>query len=188
MTEGENTHCRWQYQLNNTSMPEPAVSALAPTIMDVEASGFGRASYPIEVGFVLPDGHAFCTLIRPEAHWTHWDQQAQATHHISRALIEARGLPVGEVARAINTRLAGLTVYSDGWSHDYSWLGKLFDAADAVPTFRLENLRILLSEAQADHWHQVKADIVRERGHQRHRASADARLLQLTLLRLRALH
>lgn len=169
-------------------MPAPLVSTLVPTIMDVEASGFGHASYPIEVGFVLPDGHAFCSLIRPEAHWTHWDSQAQATHHISRALIETRGRSVQEVATAINTQLAGLTVYSDGWAHDYSWLGKLFDAADQVPRFRLESLRMLLSETQADHWHQVKADIARERGHQRHRASADARLLQLTVLRLRALH
>lgn len=163
------------------------VDPAAPTIVDVEASGFGRASYPIEVGFVLPDGHAFCTLIRPETHWTHWDAQAEATHHISRALIEERGRPVHEVAQAINARLDGQTVYSDGWSHDYSWLGKLFDAANMTPTFRLENLRILLNEAQADRYHQVKADIARERGSQRHRASADARLLQLTVLRLRTL-
>ena len=48
------------------------------------------------------------------------------------------------MAQAINARLSGLTVYPDGWAHDYSWLGKLFDAADMVPTFRLENLRVLL--------------------------------------------
>ena len=168
-------------------MPDLPPTLDAPTVMDVEASGFGRTSYPIEVGFVLPDGHCFCMLIRPEAHWTHWDAQAEATHHISRSLIEQRGHPVKEVALTINAHLAGLTVYSDGWAHDYSWLGKLFDAADMVPTFRLENLRVLLSETQADHWHQVKADITRERGHQRHRASADARLLQLTVLRLRTL-
>lgn len=168
-------------------MPASASPTDAPTVMDVEASGFGRASYPIEVGFVLPDGHAFCTLIRPESHWTHWDAQAEATHRISRSLIEARGRPVHEVAQAINARLAGQTVYSDGWSHDYSWLGKLFDAADMTPAFKLENLRILLSESQADRWHQVKDAIARERGTQRHRASADARLLQLTVLRLRGL-
>lgn len=168
-------------------MPATDFSINAPAVMDVEASGFGRASYPIEVGFVLPDGHAFCSLIRPESHWTHWDAQAEATHRISRSLIETRGRPVHEVAQAINTRLAGQTVYSDGWSHDYSWLGKLFDAADLTPTFRLENLRILLSETQANRWHQVKADIARERGTQRHRASADARLLQLTVQRVRAL-
>jgi hypothetical protein len=157
----------------------------APTVLDVEASGFGRNSYPIEIGFVLPNGHAYCTLIRPEAHWTHWDAQAEATHHIPRALLVQRGLAVPEVARTINAQLAGQTVYSDGWANDYSWLGALFDAADMSPAFKLENLRALLDDNQADQWHTVKAQVSNERGVQRHRASADARLLQLTLLRLR---
>jgi hypothetical protein len=157
----------------------------APTVLDVEASGFGRNSYPIEIGFVLPNGHAYCTLIRPETHWTHWDAQAEATHHIPRALLVERGLAVPDVARTINAQLAGQTVYSDGWANDYSWLGALFDAADMSPAFRLENLRALLDDQQADQWHTVKALVSSERGVQRHRASADARLLQLTLLRLR---
>lgn len=161
-------------------------AAEAPTVLDVEASGFGRKSYPIEVGFVLPNGHCYCTLIRPEPEWTHWDTQAEATHHISRALILQRGLPVAQVARTINSQLAGQTVYSDGWAHDYSWLGALFDAAELSPAFKLENLRALLNDHQADQWHTVKAQVTSERGVQRHRASADARLLQLTLLRLRA--
>lgn len=162
----------------------PTPHLLAPAVLDIEASGFGRSSYPIEVGFVVPDGHAYCTLIRPEAHWTHWDPQAELVHHIARPLILARGLPVQEVAQALNTQLAGQTVYSDGWANDYSWLGALFDAADLYPKFKLENLRALLSDTQADQWHQVKAEISAERGPQRHRASADARLLQLTLMRL----
>jgi hypothetical protein len=156
-----------------------------PAVLDVEASGFGRKSYPIEVGFVLPDGYAYCTLIRPEPQWTHWDAQAEATHHIPRAIVVERGLPVNEVARSINRQLAGQTVYSDGWANDYSWLGALFDAADMTPSFRLDNLRALLSEDQADQWHTVKAQVAQELGLQRHRASADARLLQLTLVRLR---
>lgn len=160
-------------------------AAAVPTMLDVEASGFGRKSYPIEVGFVLPDGHAYCTLIRPEPEWTHWDAQAEATHHIPRAIVVERGLPVHDVARSINQQLAGQTVYSDGWANDYSWLGALFDAADMTPSFRLENLRALLSEVEADQWHTVKAQVAQENATQRHRASADARLLQLTLLRLR---
>ncbi len=163
-------------------MPHPA----SPAVLDVEASGFGRNSYPIEVGFVLPDGHAYCTLVRPEAHWTHWDTQAEILHHIPRALILQRGLPATEVARQLNRQLAGQTVYSDGWANDYSWLGALFDCADMTPSFRLENLRALLNDAQADQWHVVKALVSSERGAQRHRASSDARLLQLTLQRLRS--
>lgn len=160
---------------------------VTPTVIDVEASGFGRNSYPIEIGFVLPDGHAYCALVRPEAHWTHWDAQAETVHHIPRALIMERGLPAPEVARSLNQQLAGQTVYSDGWANDYSWLGALFDAADMSPSFRLENLRALLNDAEADQWHAVKAQVSSERGVQRHRASSDARLLQLTLQRLRSM-
>lgn len=157
----------------------------APAVIDVEASGFGRNSYPIEVGFVLANGHSFCCLIYPEPEWTHWDPQAETVHHISRALLLKRGLPAIEVARLLNAQLTGQTVYSDGWANDYSWLGSLFDVAGMSPTFKLENLRALLLEDEADHWHAVKAQVARERGVQRHRASADARLLQLTLQRIR---
>jgi hypothetical protein len=156
-----------------------------PTVLDVEASGFGRNSYPIEVGFVLPDGHTFCTLIRPQAHWTHWDEQAARTHLIPRQVLLQRGEDVSRVAERLNADLRGLTVYSDGWANDYSWIGVLFDEAGLLPAFRLENLRKLLSEAEAEKWHVVKTQITSERGAQRHRASADARLLQLTFQRLR---
>lgn len=157
----------------------------APAVLDVEASGFGRHSYPIEVGFALANGHSFCCLIRPEPEWTHWDPQAETVHHSSRKLRLERGLPAGDVARLLNTQLAGQTVYSDGWVHDYSWLGCLYDAAGMSPSFKLENLRALLREEEADRWHEAKAQVVSEPGIQRHRASADARLLQLTLQRIR---
>ena len=159
-----------------------------PTVLDVEASGFGRNSYPIEIGFVLPDGRAYCSLIKPESHWTHWDAQAEATHNIPRRIVIERGLPAHAVAQQLNSQLRGQIAYSDGWANDYSWIGALFDAADMTPRFKLENLRVLLSDNEADRWHAVKAQITRERGAQRHRASADARLLQLTLLRLRGQH
>lgn len=140
-----------------------ATDPAAPTVLDVEASGFGRNSYPIEIGFVLLDGHAYCTLVRPAPEWTHWDAQAEATHHISRSLILERGLLVVDVARRINTQLRDQTVYSDGWAHDYSWSGVLFDCAAMQPSFKLQNLRALLDEQQADRWHQVKAEVSRER-------------------------
>lgn len=165
-------------------LQEIAAAPPLPPMLDVEASGFGRASYPIEVGFVLSDGHPVCTLIRPEPDWTHWDEAAQAVHHIDRDTLLRRGKPVREVVQLLNDRLEGLTVYSDAWAHDYSWLGRLFDACEIAPRFRLESLRSLLGEEQARGWHAAKASIIRERGAQRHRASSDARLLQLTFQRL----
>jgi hypothetical protein len=167
------------------AMPPGPRAGDVPTVLDMEASGFGPRSYPIEVGFCLPNGHTFCTLIRPEPEWTHWDPEAERLHHIPRDLVLQRGRPAAEVARLLNAELEGQTVYSDGWANDYSWMGALFDVADMSPHFKLENLRALLLESEADHWHEFKQKVAAERGAQRHRASADARLLQLTLQRLR---
>jgi hypothetical protein len=160
-------------------------SADAPAILDIEASGFGRASYPIEVGFVLPDGSSFCRLIHPASHWTHWDSAAEAVHHIRRETLLAHGRPVPEVAQWLNDELHGLTLYSDGWAHDYPWLGALYEEAGLVPSFRLDNLRSMLSEREARDWYETKQAVSNELQLTRHRASADARLLQKTLLRLR---
>ena len=53
----------------------PAVPpVLAPTILDLEASGFGRGSYPIEIGFVEAGGLPFCSLIQSAPDWEYWDE------------------------------------------------------------------------------------------------------------------
>lgn len=155
-------------------------------MLDIEASGFGRNSYPIEIGFALADGHCVCTLVRPEPDWTHWDDNAERVHRIPRQLLLQRGRPALEVAQLLNQHLQGQTVYSDGWANDYSWLAAVFEAAGINPAFKLDSLRALLRDDEAERWHAVKNCITSERGVQRHRASADARLLQLTLQRIHA--
>ena len=169
--------------LSSDPVDDPAFEV--PTMIDIEASGFGADSYPIEVGFVLPDGEAYCTLIRPAPGWTHWDPQAERVHRIALPTVLKHGRDVVDVARQLNERLHGRTVYCDGWAHDYAWLGALFEAAGSSPGFRLENLRALLSEREAAYWAIVKAQVTTEMRLQRHRASSDARILRHTLLRLR---
>ncbi len=158
---------------------------MAPPIIDLEASGFGRNSYPIEVGYVLPDGTSFCSLIRPAPHWTHWDPAAEEMHHIRRDMLEAHGRSVQEIAKLLNEGLRGRTVFSDGWAHDYPWLGALYEEAGMVPSFKLDSLRSLLTEDEARDWQATRSLMSRDMVGQRHRASADARLLQSTLMRLR---
>jgi hypothetical protein len=152
-----------------------------PAILDIEASGFGRGSYPIEVGFITSEGALFCGLIRPEPDWRHWDGAAEALHGISRELLQRHGRPAPWMAAQLNEWLAGQTVYCDGWGQDYPWLARLFDAAGQQPSFRLDDLRRLLSEAEAQRWRGV-TDSVRQRQRlTRHRASSDARVLQIAL-------
>lgn len=164
----------------------PRVAVDVPAVLDIEASGFGRHSYPIEIGCVMPNGETFCSLIRPTAEWTHWDPEAEKIHHISATTLRAHGRAVEDVAAQLNARLDGATVYSDAWLHDYTWLAALFEAAGRRQRFRLEDVRSLLSEDQAARWDAVKASVAAEMHVERHRASADARLLQQTLVRVRA--
>jgi hypothetical protein len=162
-----------------------ASPVLAPTILDLEASGFGRGSYPIEIGFVEAGGLPFCSLIRPAPEWDHWDEQAEALHGISRELLLRHGRPCDWVADELNKRLAGQTVYSDSWGHDYPWMSKLFESAGRLPRFRIEDLRRLLTEDEAMRWNAVQQEVRAEAQLRRHRASADAKVLQMTLMRLK---
>lgn len=155
-------------------------------MLDIEASGFGRGSYPIEVGFVLGDGEARCMLIQPAAHWTHWDAAAERLHRISREDLQLHGCPIRDVVEVLNDRLCGRTLFSDGWVHDYSWLAVLYEAARRVPTFRLESLRALLTPDEIDRWPATKQRVANELALPRHRACADARLLQATFRKLRS--
>lgn len=156
-----------------------------PIVIDVEASGFGAGSYPIEIGLVMGDGRAHCCLVRPETDWTHWEARAEAVHGLDRDTLVRVGRPVQEVAHWLNGLLRGHTAYSDAWGHDYTWLSRLFEAAHSSPTFRLEALSGLLAEPELMIWHAAREAVEAGLGERRHRASVDARVLQQTLLRVR---
>jgi DNA polymerase III epsilon subunit-like protein len=158
-----------------------------PCVLDIEASGFGRRSYPIEVGYVLPDGRAACMLVRPAAEWTHWDDSAEQVHGITRTVLATHGRSPRDVAMALNRDLAGLTVYCDGWAHDYTWLGALFEEAGLSPAFKLESVGALLDEPSLAQLDEARRQAVAEMGLTRHRASNDARALQRALGRVAAL-
>lgn len=160
--------------------PDPAHP---PAVIDVEASGFGAGSYPIEVGVVLPSGRSHCFLVKPAPGWQHWDPAAQTVHGITRELLATRGVPVEEVARQLNEILRDQTVYSDAWGHDRSWLALLFEEAGQSQFFRLESLRALLTDPQLDRWQRARAEVIDEIGQARHRASVDALIVQRTYVR-----
>ncbi|MEO9944197.1 MAG: hypothetical protein ABJH28_05415 [Paraglaciecola sp.] len=155
---------------------------LVPTIIDIEASGFGAASYPIEVGVINDAGERFCCLIKPHSDWVHWDKQAESLHGISRQLLNEKGESVQSVCRQLNQFLQGQVVYSDGWVVDDTWLIKLFHAAGVVMQFQVSSLEMILNEPQMSLWHATKDKLFREMQVQRHRASSDAALIQNTFV------
>lgn len=156
-----------------------------PAVIDIEASGFGRGSYPIEIGYINADKEVGCSLIKPLDNWTSWSLDAYNIHGIERELLFRAGKSVKEVALWLNENLAGMTVYSDAWMNDMCWLGYLYDEAEVIQNFKLESILDLLTEDERDRWAEVYQFILEQTKLTRHRASADARLIQQTYLAIK---
>lgn len=154
-----------------------------PIIIDVEASGFGAASYPIEVGVALDDDTKYCSLIVPAPAWDHWDSEAQKVHGIGRDILETHGKSPRQVAASLNELLDGKTLYSDGWVVDKPWLTTLFAEAQLRMSFSVSPLELILSERQMERWHETKDRILAEVTEDRHRASFDAWIVRETYKR-----
>lgn len=153
-----------------------------PTIIDIEASGFGSYSYPIEVGVVKYDGERYCALIKPEPGWDHWCEKAAAVHGISRELLQEHGKSPREVCVELNHFLQESMAFSDAWIHDNPWLTRLFFAARINRSFHLSPIEYIASEEQLMLWDKTKKRLVHELDIERHRASGDAFLIQQTYI------
>lgn len=156
-----------------------------PFIIDIEASGFGPHSYPIEVGLALELGTKFCSLITPAKDWTHWDAAAEKVRRVPRDILETHGKPATQVALSLNALLGYSTVYSDGWVVDKPWLIELFSQTGVSQQFAISPLEMILSEHQMGIWRDVKEQVTSELALTRHRASFDALIIQETYLRTR---
>ncbi|MGB1799295.1 MAG: hypothetical protein ACPHLK_00525 [Gammaproteobacteria bacterium] len=153
---------------------------ILPDIIDIEASAFGKGGYPIEIGYVLGNGDTFCSLILPAKEWNKWDTSAEQIHGVTREALLQAGQPIDDIAHLLNQKLKDRTLYSDAWGNDSSWLAQLFDEANLPIRFKLESIRYLLTETQAENWHEIKDEVIKETDVKRHRASSDAIILQKT--------
>ncbi len=153
-----------------------------PYIVDVEASGFGSRSYPIEIGLALEADTRYCSLILPSRDWTHWDRAAEKTHGITRSILATHGAPMVKVALDLNCLLSGGTVYTDGWAVDKPWITRLFAEAGVRQAFKVSSLERLLTEPQMEIWHTTKKQVIESLDQTRHRASVDAFIVQETFI------
>ncbi len=152
----------------------------SPTIIDIEASGFGPESYPIEIGVVNTDGARFCSLIQPFEDWQHWSGDAERAHGITRASLFKHGKQGKTVCRELNEFLYDQDVFCDALAQDEFWIRRLFYRSRIVPAFRLRAIEYIMHEAQYEIWDQTKAELSRQLQLVRHRASSDAYLIQQT--------
>ncbi|WP_096085671.1 hypothetical protein [Agaribacterium haliotis] len=153
-----------------------------PNIVDIEASGFGNLSYPVEIGIAKSTGERYCALIKPEAHWTYWSDSAEQLHGISRDVLLQRGKPAKQVCHEINAFLGRSQVFSDALAHDQSWLNKLFNTMRVNQSFKLRAIEHIMLEEQFNVWDKVKSELEHKLQMVRHRASSDALLIQQTYL------
>lgn len=114
-----------------------------PVFLDFEASSLGKNGYPIEVAWVFASGGEESHLIRPDASWTDWAVDSQATHRISRERLMAEGAPLAQVARRMVDVLSGHELYATAPSWDGKWLSRLLRTA-GLPrhTLRLQDTEV----------------------------------------------
>lgn len=149
-------------------------------ILDAEASGLDRRSYPIEIGVAGP-AIQYEALIVPEPGWTAWDVQAQAIHGIDRQSLYRHGKPAREVAIELNQLLDDKTVFSDCLRWDAFWIHVLFGAVGVTPSFTLADLETLLSDQVTPAYFREYEALCVSGLYRQHRAADDARMIRLAL-------
>lgn len=98
-------------------------------VIDIEASGLGPTSYPIEVAIVdLDSDFSWSALIQPDPDWVddEWDEIAEETvHGITREILEADGKRADMVANELWSSIADAELLSDAPEMDGFWLERL---------------------------------------------------------------
>ena len=147
--------------------------------IDLEASGLGAESWPIEVGWCFETGAPETHLIEPAPDWSReaWDKSAEALHGISMASLSKTGASASAVCTRLNRALKDSVVYSDAPDWDGFWLYRLFAAAGVKQEFSLSNfvdlfdslpgdeLQALLARAAetTPHTHRAREDVMHMR-------------------------
>lgn len=116
-------------------------------ILDIEASGLGPDSYPIEIAWCSLDGErSWSALINPDSagDWEDWDEYAEeAIHGIAREQLRREGRDAVTVARELEQQLGGEEVFSDAVPFDDFWLRRLFGVAGSHNPVRLQQLETI---------------------------------------------
>lgn len=109
--------------------------------IDLEASGLGARSWPIEAGWCYGAGAPQAMLIKPDSSWPldQWDESAEALHGVPYEELVASGAEPAEVCETLNRALAGRIVYSDAPDWDGFWFYRLFQAGGMRQAFSVRD-------------------------------------------------
>lgn len=153
------------------------------TVLDFEASGLDLPdSYPIEVGIAQIDHDdkitVWSSLIQRPSEWTHWNDQSEGVHGISRETIAEYGLPASDVALILNTTLGDGIALVDGHRYDSHWADRLYEAAGIERTWELASYDIaIFGDGHISQETLQRILTLKPRKTPPHRAGEDARLL-----------
>lgn len=151
--------------------------------IDLEASGLGPDSYPIEVAWVCAEsGRHDSFLIDPGSvpGWDFWDEFAEELHGIEPQQLAQEGITAEAACHRLNDALHGCTLICDAYDFDLFWLSRLFESQQMAMAFRLRGIEAVLSPEQRIQYHLLSKTQLR-----RHRALDDARdqVRAITMLR-----
>ncbi|WP_460049341.1 hypothetical protein [Sessilibacter sp. MAH2] len=151
-------------------------------VIDFEASGLSKCSYPIKVGITngLINYHS---LIKPMPYWQHWSREAEAIHGISRAQLKLNGLESKQVAHTLNDFLSGQTAYCDSIQWDEFWCKILFSDNGIHQRFEIQDIKELIKtpECRLESYFDFKNKLEKTDDFTIHRALDDAQLIWLAL-------
>ncbi len=124
--------------------------------IDLEASGLGPGGFPIEVATALVEGgEVHSWLVQPAPLWLErgtWDDDAEAIHGLSLALLQAEGLAPAAIVDEISGVLWGAVVLSDNVRHDTAWLRAIYSAAGSInPPCQIQPFQPFALELAARH-------------------------------------
>jgi hypothetical protein len=156
--------------------------------IDLEASGLGAKSWPIEAGWCFTAGAPKAMLIRPDSSWPldQWDEKAFQLHGVAHEELLKSGVAAEEVCGALNDALSDKIVYSDAPDWDGFWFYRLFQAGGVKQKFALRDFYDVFRKMPKD----ILDALVEEankRAPRAHRAIPDV-LHMRTLFELAAKH
>lgn len=152
-------------------------------IIDLEASGLSRNSFPIEVGIFLPtedENYSDSWLIKPAESWINerqWDFESEKIHNISLNHLKDNGLIGFDVCNKLNSLLNGTTIFSDAPDFDSMWINILFNEWKIERLFDIRGIYeadIKFRNVSYKEVRMLKEKIAKENNLTQHRASDDA--------------
>lgn len=146
-------------------------------VIDFEASGLHRSSYPIQVG-VTNGRIEYQSLIRPMGHWQLWDDEAEQVHGLERRMLIENGIDAAKVAQQLNELLAGHLVYCDAIQWDGFWARVLFSDNGLHQRFTLADVTSLFeTDTQIEKVLAERTRLESSGQYYLHHAMDDARIL-----------